>query len=190
MTARRVKLTTMRILKDQTIAFIVDVQERLFPVIHNNEQLAQNLEKLIHGLKILQIPIKVTEQYRKGLGITISPLQPLLQDSTNIEKLAFSCCDAPEFMSEIDNQTNKFIVLAGIEAHICLLQTAIDLKEKGFQPEVVEDCTGSRNPENKRIAIQRMIQEGVIVTSFESLLFELCRYAGTDSFKAISKLVK
>jgi nicotinamidase-related amidase len=180
----------MRILKDQTVAFIIDVQERLFPVIDNNEQLAQNLETLIRGLKILQIPIKVSEQYRKGLGITIASLQPLLQNTTNIEKLAFSCCDTPELMSEIDNKTAKFIILAGIETHICLLQTAIDLKEKGFQPVVVEDCTGSRDPENKRIAIHRMLQEGIIVTSFESLLFELCRYAGTDSFKAISKLVK
>jgi len=180
----------MRILKEKTIAIIVDVQERLFPHIHNNDQVAKNLQILIKGLQHLEIPLKVTEQYRKGLGNTIPEIKSLLGDVTNMEKMAFSCCDEPNFITEIQKEAKSFIILAGVESHICVLQTAIDLKEKGYNPVVVEDCVESRNPENKRIAINRLIQEGIIVTSYESVLFELCRYAGSDAFKAISKLVK
>jgi len=180
----------MRILKDQTIAIIVDVQERLFPVIHHNEKLSKNLEILVQGLKAIQIPIIVTEQYKKGLGETIEPIKALLPEATYTDKIAFSCCDEPTFIAEIDKTNCKFVILAGVEAHICLLQTAIDLKEKGYQPVVIEDCVASRDPENKRIAITRLVQEGVLISSSESILFELCRYAGTETFKTISKLVK
>lgn len=180
----------MRIQKEDTLALIVDIQERLFPHIHQHEQLAQNTRILIQGLQVLQIPLHITEQYRKGLGATIPQLAELLDGVNNSEKMSFSCCDEPSFQEQLEQSGRKTIILAGIEAHICLLQTALDLKERGFRPVVVEDCVGSRNPENKRIAIQRMLQEGITVTSFESLLFELTRVAGSDAFKAISKLVK
>ncbi|MGQ1891152.1 isochorismatase family protein [Thermophagus sp. OGC60D27] len=180
----------MRILKDQSLAMVVDVQERLFPHIHDYELLEKNMQLLVKGLKVLEIPFVVTEQYKKGLGDTIPSLETMVKVDPHFEKLAFSCCDDPAIMEKIETSTKRFIILAGIEAHICLLQTAIDLIERGYRPVVVEDCVASRNPENKRIAITRMQQEGVLVTSAESLLFELCRVAGTDSFKAISKLVK
>lgn len=180
----------MRIKKEETVAVIVDVQERLFPVIHNHEQLSKNLRVLIEGLKILEIPIKVTEQYKKGLGETIPEIESLIKPFPHSEKIAFSCCDEPSFMELINTAEIKNVVLAGIESHICVMQTALDLLEKGYRPVVIEDCVASRNPENKRIAINRLLQSGVTVTSYESLLFELCRYAGTDAFKAISKLVK
>ena len=180
----------MRILKEETLAVIVDVQERLFPHIADNENLAKNLKTLIQGLQVLEIPLKVTEQYRKGLGETIADIRPLLEGVWSGEKTPFSCCDDEAFMNEIKKEGRKFIVLAGIESHICVLQTAIDLKALGYIPVVIEDCVGSRNQENKRIAVKRMLQEGIIVTSTESILFELCRYSGNDTFKAISKLVK
>lgn len=180
----------MRILKEETVAVIVDVQERLFPHIHNHELLSKNIQILIEGLKLLEIPIKVTEQYKKGLGETIAEISCLVKNFPHTEKIAFSCCDEPSFMTLINNGTTKNVVLAGIESHICVMQTAIDLLDKGYRPVVVEDCVASRNPENKKIAINRLLQMGVIVTSYESLLFELCRFAGSDAFKSISKLVK
>ncbi len=180
----------MRILKENSVAIIVDVQERLFPHIYNHEQLAQNLCILIEGLKLLEVPVKVTEQYKKGLGETIAPVKQLLEGTWSTEKIAFSCCDEPKFLTELEIHSQKTVLLAGIESHICVMQTALDLKSLGFNPVVIEDCVASRNPENKRIAINRMIQAGILVTSYESLLFELCRYAGSDAFKAISKLVK
>lgn len=180
----------MRIIKEQTLGLIIDVQERLFPVIHEKEVLERNLLVLIDGLKILEIPVAITEQYKKGLGETIESIRLKTEGFSCAEKIAFSCCDEPLVMESLENSKKRTIVIAGIESHICVLQTAIDLFERGFVPVVVEDCVASRSPENKRIAMERLRQEGVIVTSFESLLFELCRFAGSDAFKAISKLVK
>ncbi len=180
----------MRILKANTVGVVVDIQERLFPHIDGYEQLAKNVEILIKGLKALEVPVLVSEQYKKGLGNTIESIETLIQDEPHVEKLAFSCCDEPQLMEKLELTTKRFVILAGIETHICVLQTAIDLQERGFHPVVIEDCVSSRTLANKQNAIERLRQEGVIVSSYESILFELCRYAGTDAFKTISKLVK
>ncbi len=180
----------MRIKKENTIGLMIDFQERLFPHIHQNELLDKNVQILISGLKALEIPILVTEQYKKGLGETIDSIAQLVSDCKFTEKLAFSCCDEPKIIEQVELSTKRSVIIAGIESHICVLQTAIDLQERGFTPVVVEDCVSSRTSENKRIAMERLRQEGVIVTSYESILFELCRYAGSDAFKAISKLIK
>lgn len=180
----------MRILKESAIGVVVDIQEKLFPVIHNNEELEKNVKILIEGLKALKVPVIVTEQYKKGLGDTIGSIQTLVENNFHAEKIAFSCCDEPTFMEHVETSKKRFVIMAGIESHICLLQTAIDLKERGFYPVIIEDCVASRNPENKRIAMERLRQEEIIITSYESILFELCRFAGNDAFKTISKLVK
>ncbi|MCU4166355.1 hydrolase [Carboxylicivirga caseinilyticus] len=180
----------MRVLKDNAVAMIVDIQERLFPHIYEHEQLAKNVEILIQGLQALEVPVVVSEQYKKGLGETIEPIEKLIATDPHIEKMAFSCCDEPKLMEKTELTGKRFVILAGMETHICVLQTAIDLLERGYHPVVVEDCVSSRTLANKQNAIERMRQEGVIITSYESLLFELCRYAGSDVFKTISKLVK
>ena len=104
--------------------------------------------------------------------------------------MAFSCCDDTGFMNELKTFGKKNVIIAGIESHVCVLQTTIDLLENNYQPIVVEDCVSSRTLNNKNMAIERMRQEGAIITTYESILFELCRFSGTDAFKAISKLVK
>ena len=180
----------MRILKDETYAAIIDIQEKLYPHINNKEQLLANTGTLIKGLKILNIPIIVTQQYTKGLGPTIQPLNDVLGQYLAIEKIAFSCCDESSFMNNQIISGKKWVIIAGIESHICVLQTVIDLIANGYIPVIIEDCVSSREEDNKRIAVKRMRSEGAIVTSCESILFELCRYAGTDFFKSISKLVK
>ena len=180
----------MRILKEQTAGLIIDIQERLFPHIHRQEKTAGNTRILIEGLKALDIPVLLTQQYTKGLGETIPGIAELLPDNSPIEKISFSCCDEPLFMKELIQRDKKFIIIAGIEAHVCVLQTALDLVENNFVPVVVQDCVSSRKKSDYRVAIERMRSEGVIVTTYESVLFELCRYAGTDSFKQISRLVK
>ncbi len=180
----------MRIIKENCLGLIIDVQERLFPHIYNGNELIKNITTLIQGLKILEVPMSVTEQYKKGLGVTIPEISNLINEFNPSEKTAFSCCDDNVFMNSLNNKKKDTIILAGIEAHICVMQTAVDLMQNNFRPVVVEDCVASRNPENKRIAINRMLQLGITVTSYESLLFELCRYAGNDTFKAISKIVK
>lgn len=181
----------MRILKDKTIGVVVDIQEKLFPHINENEKILENCIKLINGLKILEIPLIVTEQYTKGLGNTILQIKEVLGESYQpIEKMDFSCCGISGFMSKINSGENPFVILMGIESHVCVLQTALDLLENGFIPVVVQDCISSRKPNDKKIAIKRMLTEGCIITTYESILLELCKIAGTDKFKAISKIIR
>jgi nicotinamidase-related amidase len=180
----------MRILKDRSAALIIDIQERLYPFIFENEKLTKNVSKLIEGLKIIGIPIFITEQYVKGLGPTIGPVAALLGSHPRIEKMSFSCCDEPRVMEGIAVTGKENIIIAGIESHVCVLQTVIDLKRNGYHPIVAEDCVSSRNENDKRIAIERMRQEGAIITTCESILFELLRYSGTEQFRGISRLVK
>ncbi len=180
----------MRILRNNTIALIVDVQERLFPHILEHEILEKNIIILIRGLKALNIPIVVTEQYKKGLGPTILSLHESLGDFHAYEKMCFSCYDESSIKSKIESFKPRTVILTGVEAHVCVLQTCIDLIESGYVPVVVEDCVSSRKPNDKKIAIERMRRDGAIITSYESILFELARISGTDEFKVISKLVK
>ncbi|MBK3517974.1 hydrolase [Carboxylicivirga marina] len=180
----------MRLLKENVIGVVVDIQERLFPHINEHEQLENNTKILVQGLKALEVPFLVTEQYKKGLGDTIEGIETFVKEDPHFEKMAFSCCDDPKFMEALETSTKRTVILAGMETHICMLQTAIDLRERGFTPVIVEDCVSSRTTENKRIALERLRHEGVIVSSYESILFELCRIAGSDAFKTISKLVK
>lgn len=180
----------MRILAEDSVGLIIDIQERLNPHIHDHRKITKNTGILIEGLKALGIKIMVTEQYTKGLGFTIEPLKGLLSDIEFIEKQAFSCCDEPQFKQDLAMVAPKWVIIAGIESHVCVLQTVIDLIAHGYRPVVVEDCVGSRQANDKTIAIGRMRSEGAIITTYESLLFELLRYSGTDVFKKISKLVK
>lgn len=180
----------MRILKDRSAALIIDIQERLYPFIFENEKLTINVSKLIEGLKIIGLPIFITEQYVKGLGPTIEPVATLLGSHPRIEKMAFSCCDEPRVMEGIAVTGKENIIIAGIESHVCVLQTVLDLKRNGYHPVVVEDCVSSRHENDKRVAIERMRQEGAIITTSESILFELLRYSGTEQFRGISRLVK
>lgn len=180
----------MRILRENSAGLIIDIQERLFPYIYENEKIKNNTSTLINGLKVLQVPIVVTQQYTKGLGSTLPSLVEALGTDEFLEKVAFSCCDDQPFMNELALLNRKFIIIAGIESHVCVLQTTIDLLENHFQPVVVEDCISSRNPNDKAIALERMRSEGAIITTYESILFELLRYSGTSEFKEISRLVK
>jgi nicotinamidase-related amidase len=180
----------MRILKEQTVGLIIDVQEKLFPHIYHSEVLEKNIHILIEGLKTLGIPIIVTEQYTKGLGFTIPSLSSSLEGISRLEKKSFSCCDDPGFLNEIQRVNKKNVIIAGIESHVCVLQTCIDLLEQDYQPVVIEDCVSSRRQNDKETAMRRLIQEGVLISNYESILFELARYSGTESFKVISKLVK
>ena len=180
----------MRILKEESIAVIVDVQERLLPHIHENDIILSNCLKLIEGLKILSVPILITQQYSKGLGSTVAPIVAMFPDFKFTEKISFSCYDEPVFQKEIRDSGKKDIILCGIESHVCVLQTCLDLLAAGFSPVVAEDCVSSRKPDDKRVAIERMRQAGARITTLESLLFELTRIAGNEMFRNISRIVK
>ena len=180
----------MRIKKDNTIGVVIDIQEKLYPYITDHETITRNNRILINGLKVMKIPLVVTQQYTKGLGETIPEIREVLGAFKYIEKMAFSCCDEPRFNEELALSTRTNIIVTGIEAHVCVMQTVNDLIGQGYQPIVVEDCIGSRKPNDKKIAVDRMRQSGAIITTYESILFELLKYSGTDEFREISRLVK
>jgi nicotinamidase-related amidase len=180
----------MRIKRENSAALLIDIQDRLFPHMHEKDELLRKCSILVEGLQVLGIPLVITEQYPKGLGNTVDALSKLVSQDPVFEKIAFSCCDEPAVLQTEALQKKKNIIICGIEAHVCVLQTVIDLIEAGYTPVVVEDCISSRNLLDKGTAVERMRSEGALITSCESILFELARVAGTDEFKAISRLVK
>jgi nicotinamidase-related amidase len=180
----------MRILKEETAAVVVDIQERLLPHISEGDTILKNCLKLIEGLKILSVPVIVTQQYTRGLGTTVLPIVQMFPDFRPVEKLTFSCCGEPEFEKEMTLLGKQNIILCGIESHVCVLQTCLDLLACGRRPVVVSDCISSRRQVDKQVAIERMRQEGAVITTMESLLFELTRAAGNETFKRISGIVK
>lgn len=169
---------------------MVDVQERLFPAMDLNMDLLKKCKMLIEGLNELELPLLITQQYTKGLGNTISELSTIITDFSPIEKITFSCCDENAFVEALEEEEPNFVLLFGIEAHVCVLQTAIDLKNMGYEPVIVADAIASRKAADMAITMERFRQEGIIVTTVESVLFELLGSAGSPQFKAISKLVK
>ena len=181
----------MRILAEDTLALIVDFQERLVPAIDNQEMLLHNTEILMKGLRALNIPMLVTQQYTKGIGMTVPVLVDAIgEEFEYLDKITFSCADDEAILKRIEESGKRNIIICGIEAHICVLQTVIDLKAKGFNVILVEDCVGSRKESNRQLGLKRALLEGAIPTSYESILFELTRIAKADVFKEISKLIK
>ena len=180
----------MHLHKDHCIGIVVDAQERLFPHIHEHERLAAATARLIRGLKILEVPVLAVQLYTKGLGETIAPLAALLEDCPRFEKISFSCCADPSILRALKLSGRRCVILAGFESHACVLQTTLDLLVKRFLPVVVEDCVSSQREADKRVALERMRQEGARITTCESVLFELLGEAGTETFRQISRLVK
>ena len=180
----------MRILRENCTGLVIDIQEKLLPVMADKENLVSNCRKLIEGLQLLEVPIVVTQQYTKGLGPTIGEITSLFNPFSYHEKSSFSCMDESSFATYLQRSEKINVVICGIESHGCVLQTALDLKEQGYQPVVVADCVGSRNSEEKQIVLQRFALEGIRVSTAESLLFELTRSSQAPEFRAISKLVK
>lgn len=180
----------MRILKEHTVGLVIDIQERLVPVMEESEQFIENCQKLIQGLQILGLPLVVTQQYTKGLGETVGEIKSVISNFEYIEKMSFSCFDEPVVAEKLAYSSAENVIICGIESHVCVLQTAIDLKGAGYNPIVVMDCVSSRSLDNVDLAAERFRHEGILMTSLESILFELTRSSDAAEFKEISKLVK
>lgn len=181
----------MRIKAEDALALIIDLQERLVPAINGSAELIKNTAKLIRGLGILSVPMLVTQQYTKGLGMTVPEIVKAFgEDFSYYDKISFSCVMDERISQAIAASGRKSIIICGVEAHICVLQTVIDLIEQGYNVILIEDCIGSRKEYDKLAAIKRANMEGAIPASCESLLFELTQMAGNERFKKISSLVK
>jgi len=168
---------------------LIDVQEMLLPAMWESERVARQTVLLVRGLQALGLPVVVTEQYRKGLGPTVSRVAEAVQGFAPFEKLTFSGW-TPEVQSALDASGVRDVMLCGIETHVCVTQTALDLLDAGKRVFVVVDACSSRTPENWRIGQERMKAAGAVTVSVEMVLFELLGRAGTPEFKAILKLVK
>jgi nicotinamidase-related amidase len=169
---------------------VIDIQERLFPVMHEKEKLLRSVTKLIRGAQVLEIPVLLTEQYPKGLGPTLPEIKALVPDFRPIEKVSFNCCDEEKFCKALEALKRKQVLIAGIEAHICVYQTAMALSRAGYEVQVVGDCVASRENENRLVALFKMGAAGISPTTMEMALFELLTVARGEKFKAISNIVK
>lgn len=180
----------MRIYAEDTAALVIDFQEKLVPAIADHDEVVAKSATFIKGLKELGVPMAVTQQYTKGLGETIPAIKEALGDFTPMEKTSFSALGCEAFVDWVKAQGKKTILVCGVEAHICVLQSIMDLLREGYRVFIIADCVGSRVVYNKEYAIQRAVQEGAFVTTCEGALYEMVQGAGTPHFKAISKLTK
>lgn len=183
---------TYRIQRENCQAMIIDVQEKLSPHIYRYNDILKKTLILIQGLQVLDIPILLNEQYPEGLGRTVPEIMAVLDTtkSKTIEKVTFSACDNDETWNYLAQQNRISVLVFGVEAHVCVMQTVLDLLDNGMQPVVIADAIGSRSAYDRRQAIRRMRRAGAVITTTEAILFELCRSSKDPTFKAISQLVK
>lgn len=178
---------------DDSLLIIIDLQTKLSAVMPPAQAslTTQNTARLIDAANNLDIPILVTEQYPQGLGTTEEILTTKLSLSTPIfDKTGFSCCASDSFCEALLTSERKQVILVGQETHVCILQSALELAQRGHQVYVVEDAVSSRNPEHKHYALQRLQQQGVTIISHESVLFEWLKDASHPQFKTLSAFLR
>lgn len=173
--------------KDDALVAIIDMQERLLQVITERERVVENVLKLVKFARMIGLPIILTEQ--QNLGETTSEIGAELDDIQPIIKLEFDCFESPAFADRIRQLNRNTLIIAGIEAHICVAQTALHALTD-YETHVVSDATSSRSRHNWKVAIERMRHAGVTITSTEMVIYELLGKAGTDQFREALKLVK
>ncbi|MFC1497476.1 hydrolase [Verrucomicrobiota bacterium] len=176
--------------QNETVFVLIDVQGRLAEAMYEKGALFKNLEILVQGMQALGVPIIVTEQIPEKMGKTIPQLETLLDSAAPIAKSSFSCCGEQAFVQKLKQQNRKQVLLAGIETHVCVYQTASDLIDTGYHVEVAADAVSSRTGSNRQIGLEKMKACGARITSVETVLFELLKTADHPSFKAVLKLVK
>jgi nicotinamidase-related amidase len=169
---------------------IVDAQERLARVMADRERVERNLVILVRLAKVLGVPVAVTQQYTKGLGATVDSVARELTHTEPMEKIHFSCCGEPGFSAYLRSLRRNTVILAGMETHVCVLQTALDLLEQGYVVHVPSDAVCSRDVRNHDLGIRYMERAGAIATSTETVAFQFLGRAGTPEFKEISALLK
>ena len=173
-----------------TALVLIDVQGKLASLMHERAALYCQLQRLVKGAQVLRLPILWLEQYPQGLGPTIPEVADLLSSQRPLTKTCFSAYGLRAFQTQLRQSGRRQILLAGIESHICVYQTARDLLDSGYQVEVVADAVSARTAENKALGLQKVAAAGAQITAVEMCLFELLQEAGTAEFKQIAALVK
>jgi nicotinamidase-related amidase len=178
--------------RDKTVLVVIDVQDKLCIAMDEKvlRKLTKNIGILLESAAELNVPVIVTEQYVKGLGATVAELKGKAAAAPCYEKMSFSSCGSADFIETLQATGRTQIVITGMETHVCVLQTVIDLRDSGFEVHLVKDAVMSRSKQNWQTAVEAMIMAGAVPTSTESVLFQLLKVAGTDEFRKLSKLVR
>jgi nicotinamidase-related amidase len=190
------KDATMILELSRTLLVIIDAQEKLFAAMHEKDKLEKGLSKITRGAQILGIPIVYAEQNPEKMGQTISPLHAMLAPQQPISKMSFSCCGVKDFLDALQNTGRDQILLAGIETHVCVCQTALHLLEHNYDIQIIVDATSSRNPRDREIALARIQHEAArrnkmsALSTAEATLFELMLTAEHPKFREILKIVR
>lgn len=184
-------MALQRLEPDRSVLLFIDLQERFAPVIHRWEEVLTTAERAAHAAELLELPVLLTEQYPKGLGRTVPPLvQALGERYLPIEKRAFSACGAEGFSERLQALGRDQVILLGIEAHVCVLQSCLDLLEGGWSVFALADGISSRRPEDRALGLGRMERAGAVLVSLEMALFELIRSAAHPRFREVQALIK
>ncbi len=198
--------------REKAVLTVIDVQERILPVMQDSDMVVEAIRRLILGFRILRAPILITEQYARGIGATDprviealngpDPLENTAGSDAGIpeenpgacydpmDKLSFSCALHPPFMERLRALGRREVVLCGVESHVCVLQTALHLVQMGFEVHLAADAVSSRGPLHRETALRRMAQEGVKITNLETAVFEMLEMCATPQFKAWSRLIR
>lgn len=176
---------------EEAALVVVDVQEKLVPAMNSrvSGELIQHIELLLEGFTALELPIIATEQYSKGLGHTVSPLSDATRQAC-VEKTSFSCCGEPNFIAALEKSGAKQVLLVGMEAHVCVFQTLLDLLDRGYQVHLVKDAICSRFKSDFETAVASAAAAGAVITSTEIALFQLVGGAKHPGFKTVSQLAR
>ena len=182
----------LRIKREETIFIIIDVQDALMKSMNQEigKNVIRNTRILLAFAKEMDIPILITEQYPKGLGKTVPEITMELGSILPIEKVSFSCCGVEAFNDQLNQLGKKQVILTGIETHVCVLQTADDLIQKGYEVHVVADAICSRRKLDWEIGLRWMEKRGAMISTTEIIAFQLLKEAGTEEFRRLSKLLK
>ncbi len=184
-------MMNLKIQKEDAVLVVIDFQEKLMPAMKNSQELECKMVKLIKGCIVLDVPIITTQQYTKGLGETIETIKAAMGENfLPIEKTSFSAMGEPNFVEVLETSGKRTVILTGIEAHVCVQQTALDLLEEGYQVFLVNDAISSRDNADKKYAQRRICEAGAVGTTYEAVLFEILGGAKEDGFKQISGIVK
>ena len=178
----------MRLTSARSTLCVIDVQEKIIPTIPAGHQVTTECCRMVEAATLFDIHVMFTEQYRKGLGTTVEPLATRLQHQKPIEKMAFSCCGSTSFLNQIPTNTETLIV-CGIETHICVAQTVLDLLQLGYRVCIAADAVGSRREHDHHVALRRLEGSGAVISTTEAILFEWCNTAKNPAFKKMRELI-
>ena len=183
-------MTISALEKENTGLLIIDVQEKLMQVMGQRQRVADNITKLVLLSKLFHFPVILTEQYPKWLGPTLPEVAKSLPAYQPISKLYFNCCDVDAFNNCLDSEDLRNVIVTGVESHICVFQTCVSILERGYRVHVPQDAVDSRTDENWRVGLDLMKQAGAVITSTETVIYQILKKAGTKEFKQMLKVMK